>query len=237
VDRTSSGINGLDEIIMGGFPKSRSILVAGEPGTGKTIFGIQYLVNGAKEGQKGIYVSIDEKPEHVIQDAKQLGWDIEGYLNDGTLHILDVSNYFNQARLGKKDGFNIAQVIDDLKDHIQSIGASRLVVDPISPMVFNSDSVLEISEYIRKLVFELEDESLGCTSILTSHIPVGSQKLGQYGIEEFVTSGVVLLKLAKPQSKYIRTLFVRKMRGTAVTLSEYSFDIVENRGIIVRQAI
>ena len=237
MERTPTGIHGLDEIIDGGLPKNRAILIAGEPGTGKTIFGIQYLMAGAEKGEKGIYVSIDEKPEHVIKDAKALGWDMEKYFNDGTLQILDVSTYFAQTRIGKKDGLNITQVIDDLRDHINDVGAKRLVVDPISPMVYNQDSIVEISEYMRKLVFALEDESLGCTSLLTSHVPVGSMQLGQYGIEEFITSGVILLRLVKPQSKYIRTIFVRKMRGTAVNLAEYIFDIVQNRGIVVRQAI
>ncbi len=236
MQRISTGIQGLDDMI-GGVPQNRSYLIAGEPGTGKTIMGLQFLLEGVRLGQKGIYVSIDEKPEHIIEDAKALQWDIESALQNGMLQFLDVSAYFASTRLGKKEGLMSHQIIDDLKEHIRNHQAKRLVVDPISPMVYHTDSVLEVTEYIRKLVFALEDDALECTSFLTSHIPVGSSQLGQYGIEEFMASGVIVLKLIKPQSKHVRTLFVRKMRCTMVDLTEYIFDIIPKRGIVLRQAI
>ena len=73
--------------------------------------------------------------------------------------------------------------------------------------------------------------------MMTSHIRPGSNELSQYGVEEFLASGIILLKLIKSHPKYARTLFVRKMRGTATDLSEYAFDILMNRGLVIRQPL
>ena len=63
LERVSTGIKGLDDVLRGGLPKSRTILVVGSPGSGKTTFAIQFLVGGAKAGETGLYISLDEKPE------------------------------------------------------------------------------------------------------------------------------------------------------------------------------
>jgi circadian clock protein KaiC len=72
---------------------------------------------------------------------------------------------------------------------------------------------------------------------MTSHVRPGTPGLSEYGIEEFMVSGVISLRLVKPEKKYVRSLFVRKMRGTATDLSEYAFEIVQGRGIVIRQPI
>ncbi len=72
---------------------------------------------------------------------------------------------------------------------------------------------------------------------MTSHVRPGSLGMSEYGIEEFMVSGVITMRLTKLERKYVRSLFVRKMRGTATDLSEYAFDIVNNRGIVIRQPI
>ena len=98
-NRVSSGISGFDDLLYGGFPKGRSYLIAGEPGTGKTLFTLQFLLDGVKNGENGIYISVDEKPHHVIADARAMGWNLDPYLSSGQLQILDVTKYFSQAKL------------------------------------------------------------------------------------------------------------------------------------------
>lgn len=234
--RVSTGIEKLDSLIGGGLLKGRSYLVSGEPGTGKTIFCLQYILHGIKNGENGIYISIDEKPEHLIADAKSLGWDLEAEMKKERLQLLDVTPYFARTRTGKEERIDVDQISGDLVRYIKKIGAKRLVIDPVAPLVSKMDAVSEVREYIRRLISNLEEET-GCTIVLTSHVPVGTLRLSQYDIEEFVVSGIFLLKLVKPEKKYIRTLFVRKMRGTATDLSEYTFDIVKGKGLVLRQAL
>ncbi|MFA5879221.1 MAG: ATPase domain-containing protein [Candidatus Margulisiibacteriota bacterium] len=235
MEKITSGIEGFDKLLFGGFPKGRAYLIAGEPGTGKTIFCLQYLLAGAKLGQKGVYISIDEKPEQVIADAASLGWDLNSYLKVGLLQIIDVSNYFSTSKIGE-NGINIEHIVNDILGYVKKSGASRLAIDPIAPLVFAENKIPEVAEYIRKLIFAIEENEF-CTTLLTSYVPVGSITFSQHGIEEFVASGIVLLKLGKVDNKFIRTIWVKKMRGTRIDLSEVSFEILPRRGIILRQPI
>ena len=99
MEKVNSGIEGLNQLLYGGFPSGRAYLVSGEPGTGKTIFSLQYLLEGLKLGEKCIYISIDEKPEHVIADAAALGWNLHPFLNNEQLQILDVTGYFSSSKI------------------------------------------------------------------------------------------------------------------------------------------
>ena len=234
--RTPSGIEGLDGLIEGGFQERKSYLICGEPGTGKTTFCLQFLLKGLDLGEPSVYVTIDEKPSHLIEDAQAMGWDLTPYLDRNQLLILDASPYFTNLRLGKEKEVDVRQIVSDLGKHVKSLGAKRLVIDPVAPLIFREETQAGIMEYIRSLVFSIED-NLGCTTLFTSHMITGSERLSRFGVEEFIVSGIVLLRIVRAQNRYIRTLFVRKMRGTAVDLAEYSFDIIRPRGIVLRQAI
>lgn len=234
MERIKSGIDGFDNLISGGFPTGKVFLVAGEPGTGKTIFALQYLMAGLKKGEKAIYVSIDETPTNLLDDALSLGWNLNSYLESGYLKILDVSHYFSTDIINSEDGLDIQKTVKDILGQVKKTGAQRLAIDPVVPLIFKQNKVVEIEAYIRHLIFCVEEDKL-CTTLLTSHIPVGTKQLSQHGVEEFIVSGIVELKLVKIKNQYIRTLVVRKMRGTNVDLNEYSFDILKGRGMVLRQ--
>jgi len=236
MNHIKTGVEGLDTLLFGGFPIGRSILVSGEPGTGKTILCLQFLLEGLSNGEKALFITIDEKPDHLIADALALGWDLIPYLQTGQLQIMDVTSYFSTTSIGEYDGINIDQIIHDVMLHVRNTGATRLAIDPIAPLVFSGNGSPKVVEYIRKLIFELEASQL-CTTLLTSYVPVGSDKVSHHGIEEFAASGIIVLKLASINQKYIRTLRVRKMRGTRIDLTEYSFEILSSRGLVLRQAV
>jgi len=234
IERAPSGIEEFDMLLYGGFPKGRSYLIAGEPGTGKTIFCLQFLLHGLQQKEKAIYISIDERPEHVILDAKSLGWDLQPYLESGLLNILDVTRYFSNPNIGA-EGIDINQIIKDVLGFVKTFGATRVAVDPVAPLVFAEQHLPGVAEYIRRFIFAIED--MDCTTLLTSYVPVGSEQLSQHGIEEFAASGIILLKLIKLNNQNVRTIWVRKMRGSRVDLSEYSFEILPQRGVVLRQRI
>lgn len=235
MNKISSGIEGFDQLLFGGFPPGRSYLVAGEPGAGKTIFTLQFLVEGLKLGEKCVYISIDEKPEHVIFDAEALGWPLRKYLDAGMFQIVDVTAHFASAQIGTA-GIDIDRIINEILRLVKEFGATRLVIDPVAPLIFSERHIPEVAEYIRRLIFAIEENDR-CTTLLTSYSPVGSDKVSHHGIEEFAASGIIILKLQKLNTKYIRTVRIKKMRGTRVDLSEYSFEILPQRGIVLRQPI
>lgn len=235
MQQIGSGIAGLDQILFGGIPKGRSVLVAGEPGTGKTTLCLQYLYHGLKQGEAALFVSIDEKPEHVLADALSLGWDLDPFLESGKLHVMDITQHFGRLEASEKS-IDLAHVIQAIMAKIKSTGATRVVIDPIAPLVFGESHMQHVVSYIRALIFALEDSG-DVTTLLTSYVPVGSDKVSIIGVEEFATSGIVILKLEQLHQNYVRTLRVKKMRGTRMDLSAYHIEIMADRGVVVRNPI
>lgn len=237
--RVPTGIEGLDEILQGGLLAGKSYLVSGEPGTGKTTFAAQFIMEGLRRGENGIYISVDEKPAHVVEDAESLGWDLHTPIEEGRLILLDVSPYFNWVRSGRSNVVDANEVIQDLSKQIRRINAKRLVFDSLVPLVLHRDRMHDMQEFIRDLIFGIDD-NLGVTTLMSSHVWPGSSGGTQIGIEEFIASGVIinrLVKLHPEDHEYTRTMFVRKMRGTNATLSEFKFDIVTGKGIVVRERV
>jgi len=231
--RTPTGIEGLDRLIGGGFLNGKVYLISGEAGTGKTIFGLQYLFSGLIQGERGIFVSGDEKPSHLIVDAESLGWDLGKYVNEQKLGLLDVTPYFADMRVGKTKDVDVRTVVADLTKHVRRIGAKRIVLDPIAPLIFGEEGSARVQEYVRNLVFAIED-NLQCTTVITSGILSGTSTLSRYGVEEFVTEGVIVLGTDKRNGQRVRTLFIRKMRSTATDLNDHTFEILPNKGIVIR---
>ena len=93
MERVLSGIKGLDEILEGGFPKGRTILVVGSPGSGKTIFALQFLRAGAAAGERSIYITFDEKPEQVKENVSEFGWDLDKLESEGKMLFVDATPF------------------------------------------------------------------------------------------------------------------------------------------------
>ena len=93
--RISTGIPGLDPLLGGGFPACKSYLVTGEPGTGKSIFCMQFMLNGLLGGEKAVYVTVDEKPADIVEEANSLGWNLLKFIEERKLLILDAAPFFS----------------------------------------------------------------------------------------------------------------------------------------------
>lgn len=231
--RVSTGAPGLDEKLAGGFPQGKTYLLTGEPGTGKTTFCAGFILDGLKKGENGIYISVDEKPAHVVEDAESLGFDLRTPVEEGRLTLLDVSPYFNWVRQGKNNVIDTKEVIQDLSKQIRRINAKRLVFDSIVPLVLHRERVHDVQEFIRDLIFSIDD-NLGCTTIMTSHIWPGAMGVSEHSVEEFLVSGVIQLRMVKRgDGSYVRSLFVRKMRATPVELREWQYEIQHERGLVI----
>ncbi|HYQ97143.1 MAG TPA: ATPase domain-containing protein, partial [Candidatus Nitrosocosmicus sp.] len=168
-ERATTGIPGLDQLLEGGFPKGRSVLVTGEPGTGKTIFALQFLVEGLRRGEKGIYVAADEGPTDIIEQAASLGWDLEKYIEAKELAILNAGTYLSSSSAaGKERQIDIHKAIGDLAGFVNRLGAKRLVLDPAGPFVLLRDTAARIQDQTRLLI-KLLRTSMQTTNSLTSY--------------------------------------------------------------------
>ncbi len=225
------GIKGLDEKIKGVL-KSRSYLVSGETGTGKTLFSLGFLLYGAFHGEPGIYVLVDEEYDDFVKGAYDFGWDLEYLIDNDMLSIMTILPDFIDRVKNKPVDTIVMSIVESIVEEARRIGAKRLVIDPVAPLVVNENDVAWMREYIRSLVINIE-KRVGTTNIITSEIPTGSTKLSRFGVEEFLAAGVFILGLERVRDRFYRTLFVRKMRWRPVHPEIYVFKIVQGQGIVV----
>lgn len=227
--RVSSGVSGLDKMTFGGFPADRAILVRGQIGTGKTTLAAQFLVDGIEKGEPGLLVSVDSKPRHILEDSQRFGWDLQGAIDRKLLAILDASPYFTVSRKGAV--VDVRQVTSDLTQQARALGAKRLVVDSLTSLLPPDASPSALRDFLRSLFFSLED-NLGATVLLTAwdsrDVP---KEMGTYA--EYLASGVLELRLVQIDDRYERRMFVRKMRGTPTDLTERTFTILPDRGVVL----
>lgn len=235
--RVATGLPGLDPLLEGGFPARKSYLVTGSSGTGKSIFCLQFLLKGLMDGEKAVYVAVDEKPRDILEHAASLGWDPRKFIDNKQLLILDASGYFT-GRVGpaRERDVDIQKTVTDLAAYVKKMEASRVVIDPVGPLIMLGESTTRVQEQVRMLVHSLQ-ENLGSTNVLTSYSIADSGGAVQSGIEEYLVEGVLVLSVSRSQNRIVRTLSIRKMRGTAVDLVEYPFTIKKGKGIVLSPLI
>jgi KaiC/GvpD/RAD55 family RecA-like ATPase len=222
LDQVVTGIKGLDEILHGGLPKGRIILLAGSPGSGKTTFAMQFLAAGAKSGEAGLYVSLDEKPERIKADLSSFNWNIDALERDGKLTIIDATQLRRPGprmddRMPGEKGVNLILpelTLGSLARTIRRIaseeGIQRLAIDPITSLMLRYPE-----EYKRRralLLFFDVLESTGCTCIVTSELHT-AVLARTFQIEEYLSQGVILLHTMVHEGNVIRAVQVEKMRG------------------------
>jgi circadian clock protein KaiC len=223
--RVASGIPELDALVGGGFPRHRAVLVCGDIGTGKTTFGLQFLMAGVSRGEGGVLVSIDEKPQHVIDDARRFGWDVSGAADRGLLTVLDASPLFMALRAAST--LEARHVASDLAQQVRQAAASRLVIDGVTSLAPGAASIAGTEDFVRSLILSLED-NLGCTTVLTARTAEGAHPTLAGSSAERLASGVIELKLGTR-----RSLLIRKMRGAPTAIDERPMEIVDGRGIVL----
>ncbi len=236
--RIATGIKGLDELMEGGFPEGRTILVSGACGTGKTILSMQYLYNGAKMfSEPGVYVTLDERPDLIRQDVTRFGWDLRKLEEENMLQIIDGSI----AKIGipseeefsmPATGFDLDKLLLEIMHVTKRIGAKRVVIDSIPALGFNFENSNEIRKAILKLSYLLM--RIGVTSILTSEIQEGANKYGKYGVEEYVVDGVIVLHYMGIGTQSNRTMHIRKMRATHHSEDLHPIEISE-KGVTIHK--
>jgi len=224
VERVRTGISGLDEMLNGGFPKSHNVVVMGSFGTGKTTFGLQFLVQGLKEGEKGIFITLEEDEESIIQDGMAFGWDLKPDLDGKNLVIV---------KLEPTDALStISRIKSDLPKFVKSFGASRIVVDSVSLL----NMLFETEHEKRSNLFYLTQmiKETGATCLMTAEVSNDNSVASRDGLVEYTADGVVVLQYDEPPEKgEIRlTLRVVKMRRTNHSRRIKPYSISEG-GIVV----
>jgi circadian clock protein KaiC len=223
--RISTGITGLDALLNGGFIKGRSYLLTGDTGTGKTVACLQFLMHGLAAGEKAVYVTADERPAEILASATSFAWDLQTYIQNKSLIILDAA-----SGTATEKGVDAPKMVADLGNYTKSLGATLLIIDPITPLLFSANPAVPRQLHARSLI-QLIQSQLATTNLFTSHEPKTGVQDAATGIEQFLASGVLLLKSRESGGRCERVIHVKKMRHTAVEPAEYPFVMVKNQGI------
>ena len=215
VERVRTGIDGLDEVIEGGFPKGSLILLAGNPGTGKTVFSAQFLAKGAGLGEPGIYVSFAESREALIENlSRHLGLDFERLEVEGKFKFLDYTAVKEEA---------VSAFLEAILGEVQALGAKRLVIDSFSAMAQAFKEPIDV-RIIVNIVLGRIVRQMDCTTIMVEEAPIGESKIG-LGMEEFVADGVIRLSVNELEGRVFRDLHIVKLRGTELGERKLAFTL------------
>ncbi len=206
MEKTRTGIPGLDDLLGGGIPKGSNVLVSGGAGTGKTILTTQYLYQGALQfGEPGVFVTLEGNVRDIAWNMENFQWDIKSLQDRGMFTIYRLGMEFISDKTMVEE--RLDEQLKEIEKEVEEINAKRLVVD--STTVFGA--YLEPS-LLRTTLFKFCDrlKSFGCTTLLTSETQTTKGIFSAFGVEEFVVDGIIALYFSPPN----RSLFVRKMRGT-----------------------
>jgi KaiC/GvpD/RAD55 family RecA-like ATPase len=231
--RVSIGVSGLDEMLGGGFPRNRIVLVRGGPGSGKTTLCMQFVLDGVRKNEQGIYVTLEEPVDLVRENMRVFGWNLEDYEEKGLLRLVDgsklVSKDFGSGGYNRESKLVMKGITDILRRSVDQFGAKRLAIDPITSAViqqrFPTDKRFEIFELISTL------RKLDCTSVISSEFSSSAGE-GDFYVEEYLADGVIVLSKSLHDFKLIKTARIEKMRGTKHDDQPRKYEINDN-GIVV----
>ncbi|MGL5195195.1 MAG: circadian clock protein KaiC, partial [Chroococcales cyanobacterium] len=227
VHKIRTMIEGFDDISHGGMPVGRTTLVSGTSGTGKTLFAVQFLYNGITFFEEpGVFVTFEESPSDIIKNAYSFGWDLQGLIDQGKLFILDASpDPEGQDVVGN---FDLSALIERIQYAIRKYKAKRVSIDSVTAVFQQYDAASVVRREIFRLVARLKQ--VGATTIMTTERVEEYGPVARFGVEEFVSDNVVIVRNVLEGERRRRTLEILKLRGTTHMKGEYPFTIT-NEGI------
>ena len=221
-----TGIKGFDEITDGGLPKNRTTLVCGSAGSGKTLLGIDFLINGAtRYHEPGVFMSFEETEEELYKDVASLNMDLQGLVSQKKILLQYVS-------LERKDvlesDFSLEGIFIRLEHAIHSIGAKRVVLDSIESLFAGITDAGVLRLEVKRLFRWLKDKQV--TAIVTGES--GEASYTRHGLEEYISDCIVFLDNRVEQQIAIRRIRVVKYRGSRHGTNEYPF-VIDKAGLSV----
>src|SRR6202171_3060370 len=223
-----TGIQGLDEITGGGLPTGRPTLVSGGAGSGKTLFGLEFLVRGATQyGEPGVFMSFEETIPDLTQNAASLGFDLDRLVAEKKLFLDHV--HISRSEIAESGEYDLDGVFIRVADAVKRVGARRIVLDTIEALFGELPNPGILRAEIRRLLDWLKEQ--GLTTVITAE-RAQPDKLTRHGIEEFVSDCVILLDHRSLDEISTRRLRIVKYRGSTHGTNEYPF-LIDDQGISV----
>jgi len=229
-----TGVQGLDELLNGGIPEGRVILVIGGPGSGKTILASQFLYNGIyNHYENGIFVSLDEEKNHYYSEMQNFGWDFRKAEEEEKFVFIDATKMSRIALLREKlmveskslrgKQLQVDKLIEEIQAKIDQISGKRVVLDTLATLFHRFPDPVERRVAVVDLIESLSE--LRITTIITTEL--GRLTLDrEVSVEEYLAHGVILMQTLFSGGATSRAIQIVKMRGTKINpnLVPYTID-------------
>ncbi|HEX2021964.1 MAG TPA: ATPase domain-containing protein [Candidatus Thermoplasmatota archaeon] len=216
VSRARTGVEGLDELLNGGLPRGRSVMVSGVSGSGKTTLGLQFIIRGAEMGETGLIYTYEETPDRLLSLARGFGWDLQRHVDAGTVRILHTP----------MPDIRVDEALESMVANVAEMRPRRIIVDSFSMFLdkVNDDSRKRETAYqMASLV-----QRSGAVALLISDIPSHeSNRVSRFGVEDTVVDGTIVLSTELRSGKRLRFIEVYKMRSTDHVRGRHRMDISE----------
>ncbi len=222
-----TGISSFDRLFAhGGYPAGNTILILGGPGSGKSIYGVQFLYRGAvDENEPGVLVTLHETPQNIKRNMRSFGWDMEKLEAENKLVIIDAASGRIEERGMESDvmarALDVKNMLAAAQDAADEIGAKRLVIDSLSVMGILSKNDFELRTKLLQLSGRLS--AMGITSLVISEARTMDIGTNEFPVETFMVDGVIIMRLNTETQE--RKINIRKMRGTKHAMGSFKFEI------------
>lgn len=227
--RLATGIGGFDVVCGGGLPYGRGTLVAGTSGSGKTVFGLQFLVTGAVErDEPGVLVTFEERPSDLFANVAAFGWEPARLVAENRLAVVDATPEEDVAEVGPYD---FRGLLARIEYAARRVGAVRVYIDAIDTVFAQFSDTEAVRRELRRLFTWLRDR--GLTSLASAERPEEYGPVARRGVEEYASDSVVVLRNALEGRARRRTIEVLKLRGYMHNKGEFPFVIDPRKGITV----
>ena len=221
--KSPTGISGMDEITGGGLPKGRPTLVAGSVGCGKTLFAMEFLVNGAIQyDEPGVFMAFEENAEELAQNVASLGFDLKKLIKQKKL-IIDYVRV-ERAEIQETGEYDLEGLFIRLGHAIDTIGAKRVALDTVEVLFSALPNRGILRAELQRLFRWLKDR--GVSAVITAER--GDGTMTRFGLEEYVADCVILLDHRVTEQMSTRRLRIVKYRGTLHGTNEYPFLITKD---------
>lgn len=229
INKLETGISGLDLITQGGLPEARTTLVTGTAGSAKTVFAAQFLAEGIKRGENGVFVTFEESPNDIRHNMIGLDWDVPTWEEQGKWAFVDASPQPEETVV--TGSYDLGALMVRIENAVMRVGAKRVSLDSLGA-IFTQFADAAV---VRRELFRISTalKNLGVTSVMTAERREEYGEISRFGVEEFVADNVVILRNILEDEKRRRTIETLKFRGTQHQKGEYPFTVIPDEGIVV----
>ncbi|MFP4308102.1 MAG: circadian clock protein KaiC [Desulfococcaceae bacterium] len=231
IEKLPTGIAGFDELSRGGLPKRRTTLLSGTAGCGKTIFAVQFLAQGIRStGETGVFVTFEEAPADIRRNVLGFGWDLDGWETEGKLRFVDGSPDLGDETLFS-GGYDLGALLARITYAVRTIDARRVTMDSLGALFSRYENPALVRNELFRIGATLKE--MGVTSLVTSERTEDYGEISRYGVEEFVSDNVVVMRNLLEEERRLRTIEILKFRGADHDRGEAPYTISGGEGIVV----